>query len=61
MVQKACRACRTIFEGKECPACGSKETIEGFKGKISVLNADQSELASKLGLKKAGVFAIRFK
>lgn len=61
MAQKACKVCRTIMDGSTCPACGSKETVESFKGKVSVLNPEQSEIASKLGLKNKGVFAIRLR
>ena len=61
MAQKACRQCRTLFDGKECPACGSKEGLESFKGKVSIIQPEHSELASKLNLTKPGLFAIRLK
>ncbi|MEK6898698.1 MAG: transcription elongation factor subunit Spt4 [Nanoarchaeota archaeon] len=59
MPQKACRQCRAIYEGRECPSCGSKESIESFKGKISVINPEASELAGKLKLTKPGLYAMR--
>jgi len=57
--QKACKICNTIYEGEKCPKCGSKESTEGFKGRIVVLNPEQSEIAQKLELKNKGNFAIK--
>ena len=59
--EKACRSCKTVFEGAKCPNCGSSDVIEGFKGKIAVLNPDESEIAKKLGLSKKGIFAVRLR
>lgn len=61
MAQKACKNCRTVYEGSSCPICSSKESVESFKGKISVIDPEHSELASKIGLKEKGVFAIRLR
>lgn len=61
MAQKACRQCRTIVEGSTCSNCGSKDTIEGFKGSIYVLNPETSEIAQKLSLIKKGRYAIRLR
>jgi DNA-directed RNA polymerase subunit E" len=58
---KACKECKTIFEGEKCPVCSSKESTEGFKGKISVLNPEKSEIAQKLNFKNKGTFAIKIK
>ena len=57
--QKACKICKTIFEEEKCPRCGSKEFIEGFKGRIVVLNPETSEIAKKLNLKEKGNYAIK--
>ena len=59
--EKACKNCRTIFEGQKCAACGSVEFTESFKGKIVVLNPEQSEIAQKLKLNGKGTFAIRLR
>lgn len=57
---KACKICNTIFEnGDKCPKCESKESTENFKGKIIILNPEKSEIAPKLKLKNAGIFAIK--
>lgn len=58
--EKACKACKTIFEsGTKCPKCGSEEITEGYRGRVIMLNAEQSEIAKNLKLKEKGNFAIR--
>ncbi len=57
---KACKICNVIVEqGEKCPKCESKELTEGFKGRIIVLNPEQSEIAQKLKFKEKGNFAIK--
>ena len=57
--QKACKLCNTIYEGDKCPRCESKESTEGFKGRVVVLNPEKSEIAQKLNIKDKGNFAIK--
>jgi DNA-directed RNA polymerase subunit E" len=59
--EKACKICKTIFEGEKCPSCGSRESTDGFKGRIVVLNPEKSEIAPKLNIKQKGNFAIKVK
>ncbi len=59
--EKACKQCRTIYEGPKCPKCGSAEFTESFKGKIHVFNSEQSELANNLKIKDKGEFAVRLR
>ena len=61
MALKACRQCRTLFEGAKCSACGSSESLDSFKGKVIVLNPEQSEISKKLSLTKKGLFAVRLR
>lgn len=61
MVLKACRQCKSLFEGSKCPSCGADEPSESFKGKVVVLNPESSEIAQKLNLPKKGLFAIRLR
>ena len=57
---KACKLCSTIYEdGDKCPNCESKESTEGFKGRVVVLDPEKSEIAQKLNLKEKGNFAIK--
>ena len=59
MKQKACKVCKRIYDGSKCPDCESKESTEGFKGRIAVLNPEKSEIAKKLNISKKGNFAIK--
>jgi DNA-directed RNA polymerase subunit E" len=57
--ERACKQCKSIFEGAKCPKCGSQEFSDSFKGRVVVLNADESEVAKNLKIKDKGKFAIK--
>jgi len=57
--EKACRNCRTVHTLAKCPQCGSEEASEGFKGKVTIFNPEESEIAKKLKLTQKGVYAIK--
>ena len=57
--QKACKNCKFIYEGSKCPRCGSQDSVEGFKGRIAVLNPQESEIAKNLKVKEKGEYAVK--
>ena len=57
--EKACKNCKTIYTGAKCPRCGSEEGNEGFKGKVVVLDSENSQIAKNLKLKEKGTYAIK--
>lgn len=57
--QKACKQCKTIVEGSKCPHCGSQEIAENSKGKVIILNSEQSEVAKNIKIKDKGSYAIK--
>ena len=57
--QRACKICKTIHDKEKCPNCDSREFVEGFKGRIIILNPEESEIAKKLDIKRKGEFAIK--
>lgn len=59
--EKACKACKGIYEGSKCPYCGASEGIDTFKGKIDILKPEESEIAKNLGIKKKGTFAVKLR
>jgi len=59
--ERACKICKTLFEGDRCSKCGSNEFTEGWKGKIIIINPEQSEIAQKLKIKDKGKYAIKTK
>lgn len=58
---KACKQCRTIYEGDKCPKCGASpsEATESWKGKVAILNPEQSEIAKKIKINEKGTYAIK--
>ncbi len=59
MVQKACKNCKFIHEGNQCPKCGSDEASENFKGRLIVIDPERSEIAQRLKIKDKGVYAFK--
>ena len=59
--EKACKSCRVIYEGTKCPKCSSTDKVDTFKGKVYVLDPENSEIAKSLGIKEKGHFAIKLR
>ena len=57
--EKACKNCRLIYEGDNCPSCGKKEISDSFKGKVEIIDPEKSEMAQRLKVTKKGVYAIK--
>ena len=57
--EKACKACKTIFEGNKCPECGSGEFADNYKGKLVILDPENSEVAKSVKITKKGTYAIK--
>jgi DNA-directed RNA polymerase subunit E" len=57
--ERACRICRTIYEGDKCPNCNNQEYSEDFKGKVIILNPESSEVAKNIKATKKGTYAIK--
>lgn len=57
--ERACKKCKTIYKGTVCPKCGSEEHSDTFKGKIIVLDPEQSEIAKRINTKEKGEYAIK--
>ena len=59
MVQRACKKCKAVFDGSVCTQCGSDDVVDTFKGKIVILNPEQSEIAQQMKITKKGTFAVK--
>ncbi len=57
---RACRQCHLISEGAKCPTC-SGETSREWQGYVYVLDIEKSQIATKLGIKSPGRYALRVK
>jgi len=60
-MEKACKQCGRIYEGEKCPSCGSQEYSEDIKGKLVVIDPENSEIAKKLKINKPGSYVIKSK
>ena len=59
--EKACKNCNLIYEGERCPNCGSQESTEEIKGRLVILDENNSEIAKNLKITKKGMYAIKSK
>lgn len=57
---KACKNCGYLTEENTCPACGSKEFADKYKGKVVVFDKDNSQVAKQLGIEENGTYALKF-
>jgi DNA-directed RNA polymerase subunit E" len=61
MAKKVCRKCKIFVEKEICPICGGNQFTNTWKGRITILNAEKSEIAKKLEMKKDGEYAIKIR
>ena len=59
--QKACKKCKIMVEGHNCPICQGNQLVDSWKGKIIILNPEKSEIAPKIGAKQKGTYALKTK
>ncbi|RLE46445.1 DNA-directed RNA polymerase subunit E'' [Candidatus Woesearchaeota archaeon] len=59
MKKKACKQCKFIYEGEECPLCKSTQAVTNWKGRIYIINKDKSEIGKKIGITENGEYAIK--
>jgi len=57
--KKVCKKCKIFVEANQCPICGGNQFSEKFKGRIRIFKVSESEIAKKIGIKKAGLYAIK--
>ncbi|RZN39257.1 MAG: DNA-directed RNA polymerase, subunit E'' [Methanophagales archaeon ANME-1-THS] len=60
MMEKACRDCHRIVEsGRMVCTCGSNSMSRDWSGYVVILDAQESQIAKKLGIKKEGKYALK--
>ena len=59
MAKSACKICKRILIGDKCPVHPDAKLVENWKGRIIILDPENSELAKKLNITEAGEYAIR--
>jgi len=61
MKKKICKSCKLFVEGPECPICKGKQFVTNWKGRIAVVDVNNSEIGKKIGIKVKGEYAIKAK
>lgn len=59
MSKKVCRNDKMFVDGSTCPVCKGSNFTDNWKGRLSVLDANKSEIAQKIGIKQKGEYAIK--
>jgi len=59
MGKLACKICKKLVTGDKCPIHPDAKLSETWKGKIIVLDPQNSELAKKMKITDKGEYAIR--
>lgn len=57
--KKVCKTCKIFVKGDKCPICGGTSFTTNWKGRITITNAEKSEIAKKMGITKDGEYAIK--
>jgi len=57
--KKACKKCKIFVKGNECPFCSSKDLSGNWKGRITILDKEKSEIAQHLKFTKNGEYALK--
>jgi len=59
-MEKACRDCHRIVEsGRSVCMCGSNSISMDWSGYVVIIDAEESEIAKELGIKKEGQYALK--
>lgn len=58
--EKACKNCRRLVEGNECPACKTSDLTKNWKGMTIIIDPD-SKIAETMEIKTPGKYAIRMR
>ena len=61
MVERACRACRSISERSVCPDCRSTDLSDDFSGLVVILDPANSAIAKIMNIEKKGRYGVRIR
>jgi len=59
MKKKACKKCKILVEGNECPICKKNQFSTNWQGQIVVIDPVKSEIAKVMGYEHKGDYAIK--
>ncbi|MFP4116505.1 MAG: transcription elongation factor subunit Spt4 [Candidatus Aenigmatarchaeota archaeon] len=58
--EKACKECRRLIQGSECPACKTSDLTKNWEG-MAIIIDPESELAQTIGIETPGKYAIKMR
>ncbi len=61
MARKVCKKCRLFVEGETCPICKGNLFTDNFKGRIYIIDPQNSLIAKKIGFSAKGEYAIKIR
>ncbi|HLD12588.1 MAG TPA: transcription elongation factor subunit Spt4 [Candidatus Nanoarchaeia archaeon] len=59
MAKKACRKCKIMVEGNQCPMCKGTDFTDNWKGRLYIIDASKSDIAKKVNITQKGEYAIK--
>ena len=57
--KKACKKCKLLVDGTECPLCKSHDLSTSWKGRVFIVDPNKSMIAKKMGISAKGEYAIK--
>ncbi len=57
--KQACKKCKALVDGHECPVCKGSQLVQNWKGRMTIMDAEKSDVAKKVGITKAAEYAIK--
>lgn len=58
-MKKVCKKCKLFVKGDVCPLCKGNQFSTNWKGKLIILDPNESIIAKKLGITAKGEYAIK--
>ncbi|MBI4159461.1 DNA-directed RNA polymerase subunit E'' [Candidatus Woesearchaeota archaeon] len=59
MARKVCKKCKIFVEKDKCSICGGNQFNDSWKGRITILNFEKSEIAGKMGITVNGEYVLK--
>ena len=58
-MRKICKKCKIFVKKETCPICKGNQFAETFKGRITIIDPEKSEIAKKINITVKGEYAIK--
>lgn len=61
MKKKVCKKCKIFVDGDACPLCKNSSFSTNWQGRINILDANKSSIASKISISSKGEYTLKVK